>query len=127
MIGDFNEIVTQDEKLRGRPRPNKQMEDFKIAFERNALVDLGWTNPKYTWSNSYKDVTFTKEHLDCVVANNNWLSKFSSPSVDALISKRSDHYSLLLNITDNSERRTRRRIFRCEAKWALKDDGEETI
>lgn len=64
MIGDFYEIVTQDEKLGGRPRPNKQMEDFRMTLERNSLVDLGWTNQKYTCSNRHKDVTFIKEHLD---------------------------------------------------------------
>lgn len=41
VLGDFNEIVTQDEKLGGKPRPKKQMEDFRLALDRNGLVDLG--------------------------------------------------------------------------------------
>lgn len=41
ILGNFNEIVTQDEKSGGRPRPNKQMEDFRLALGRNELVDLG--------------------------------------------------------------------------------------
>lgn len=61
------------------------------------------------------------------MANNKWLSKFSSPNVDVLASSRSDHCPMLLNIANNSERRTRTRIFRHETKWSLEDDGEETI
>lgn len=44
VLDDFNEIVTQDEKLRGRSRPRKQMDDFKLALETNGCVDLGWRN-----------------------------------------------------------------------------------
>lgn len=29
VIGDFNEIITHDENREGRPRPKKQMEDFR--------------------------------------------------------------------------------------------------
>lgn len=62
VLRDFNEIVTQDKRMGGRPRLGKQMEDFKVALERNGLVDLGWKNQKYTLSNWHNDDTFTKEH-----------------------------------------------------------------
>lgn len=54
ILSDFNEIATQDKKIGGRPRRRKQMEDFKLALERNVLVDLGWKNHKFTWSNKHK-------------------------------------------------------------------------
>lgn len=46
--GDFNEITTHDEKFGGRPRPVNHMEAFKLALERNGLIDLGWKEQKYT-------------------------------------------------------------------------------
>lgn len=50
VMGDFNEIVTQDEKVGGRPRPLVQMEDLKLVLETNGLLDLGWKEQKFTWS-----------------------------------------------------------------------------
>lgn len=41
-MGDFNEITTQDEKLRGRLRLARQMADFRKALVVNGLLDSGW-------------------------------------------------------------------------------------
>lgn len=41
VLGNFNEITSQDEKVGGKLRPRKQMEDFRMAFESNGLIDLG--------------------------------------------------------------------------------------
>lgn len=34
VINDFNEIVCQNEKVGGRPRPERQMSDFRQALEK---------------------------------------------------------------------------------------------
>lgn len=38
--GDFNEKTTQDKKKGGRPRPQEQMEDFKLALGNNGFIDM---------------------------------------------------------------------------------------
>lgn len=48
VLRDFDEILTQDEKLGGNIRPHKQMADFRDALEKNGLIDIGWRNQKYT-------------------------------------------------------------------------------
>jgi exonuclease III len=50
-IGDFNEILTLEEKWGGGGRPNSQMEAFRQTLENCGLSDLGYRGPKFTWSN----------------------------------------------------------------------------
>lgn len=48
--------------------------------------------------------------------------------VDVLTSGRSDHHSIMLTISEPTYMCTRKgRIFRFDAKWAKKDDGESPI
>lgn len=89
----------------GRSRPRKHKEDFKVALERNGLVDLGWKNQKYSWSNMHKNDTFTKECLDRVVANYRWMSSFNNLGVEVLYTSRSDHCPIILTNEDKSERK----------------------
>ena len=39
--GDFNAIVSQDEKLRGLPRPEWEMEEFRDYIETTICWNLG--------------------------------------------------------------------------------------
>ena len=72
-MGDFNEILTHDEKVGGRPRGDYLMNNFRNALEEGGLSDLGWEGDKYTWSNRHDNETFIKERLDRVVANQVWI------------------------------------------------------
>lgn len=98
IIGDFNEIITQDEKIGGRPRPQKQMEQFRSMLESNGLIDTKWKNQKFTWSNRHHNETFAKERLDRMVANQKWLNEFGLSRVEVLASSRSDHLPIMLSI-----------------------------
>ncbi|XP_042952203.1 uncharacterized protein LOC122289285 [Carya illinoinensis] len=50
VIGDFNEILSQDEKIGGCLRQERLMDSFREALESGGLFDLGWRGDKYTWS-----------------------------------------------------------------------------
>lgn len=77
--------------------------------------------------NKYKDETYTKQCLDKVVAKKRWLSEFSTPEVEVLITSGLDQCPLILNSEDHNNGKAMRREFRYEAKWALEDDGEQVI
>lgn len=128
IIGDLNEIITQDEKIGGRPRPQKQMEQFRSVLESNGLIDMEWKNQKFTWSNRHHNETFAKERLDRMVANQKWLNEFGLSRVEVLASSRSDHLPIMFSIGEQIDwDATRKWVFRFKAKWALKEDGEQTI
>ncbi|KAF5452148.1 hypothetical protein F2P56_027178 [Juglans regia] len=128
VVGDFNEILTQDEKWGGRARPEKQMSRFRKVLEDGGLYDLGWRGDKFTWSNKHEDETFTKERLDRVVANLVWKDIFKEGWVEVLVDRSSDHRPILLtmNQLENQEWK-KQRVFRYEAKWALEEECEEVI
>lgn len=81
VMGDFNKITIEDEKVGGRPRSLFQMEVFTSALETNDLLDLGWKEQKFTWSNRHSDKTFTMGRLNRVVANQRWLFAFENQGV----------------------------------------------
>ncbi|KAF5449972.1 hypothetical protein F2P56_030362 [Juglans regia] len=128
VIGDFNEILCQTEKMGGRPRPETQMVDFRKALDDNRLFDLGWKGNKYTWSNKHMDSTFTKERLDRAVANLKWSETFCDRVVETLNVVQSDHMALMLDLRQQYlVNRKRRRLFRFEAKWIRDEEGAGVV
>jgi hypothetical protein len=49
--GDFNEVLSQDEHYGARDRSDAQMVLFRNCLDDCNLMDLGFSGPKYTWSN----------------------------------------------------------------------------
>ncbi|XP_041009372.1 uncharacterized protein LOC121253428 [Juglans microcarpa x Juglans regia] len=128
VVGDFNEILTHDEKVGGKQRQEKQMNMFRNVLERGGLFYLGWRGDKFTWSNKHDNETFTKERLDRAVANLRWKEIYKEGWVEVLTAKCSDHKPLLLSMNQVlSIAWRRRRMFRYEARWSLEEDCEEVI
>ena len=46
--GDFNEIIRSHEKIGGRQRPTRQMEDFRKVLDECGFRDLGFVGGKFT-------------------------------------------------------------------------------
>ncbi|XP_062007579.1 uncharacterized protein LOC133724753 [Rosa rugosa] len=71
IIGDFNEILINGEKLSGPTCPERQMKGFREALGYAELIDLGFQGSKMTWWN-YE----TQLRLDRAVATNSWSDIF---------------------------------------------------
>lgn len=116
-IGDFNEILYQNEKEGGRLRPSIQMVVSRTTLQDNNLFDIGQRGPKFIWCNRHQDESFTKERLDHVVANEIWQENLGTHGVKALNSTRSDHLPLLLITKEKSGFMLKQKyLFRFEAK-----------
>ncbi|XP_035544552.1 uncharacterized protein LOC118347963 [Juglans regia] len=98
VVGDFNEIISQDEKVGGRERSEGQMTRFREGLEWAGLYDMGWIGNKFTWSNGHEDHTFIKERLDRGVANQRWMCRFMERMVEILGTQVSDHKALVLTV-----------------------------
>lgn len=46
--GDFNKILTAEEKIGGRTRGARQMQGFQQALDECGFKDFGFSGPKYT-------------------------------------------------------------------------------
>ena len=72
------------------------MELFRSILEKCNLSDLGYTGPRFMWTNCQPDGNFIKVRLDGVVANTQWCSMFTGASVQVLAARSLDHKLFLL-------------------------------
>ena len=80
-IGDFNKILTQEEKIGAILRREGHMDQFRNALGNCQLTDLGFIGSQYTWTNCRHDGNFVKECLDRVVANMEWRGIYREANV----------------------------------------------
>ena len=127
-IGNFNAILHASKKKSVHAPYHNQMEDFQLALENCELTNLGFTRHKFTWTNRRTGSTHTKQQLDRVVADKDWIEKFSTSSVSHLFSHASDHIPILLRTMNDKRLRGRRATgFRFEENWLMWDDCEEVV
>jgi hypothetical protein len=94
--GDFNEIIDDSEKLGEKRRVLWQMVDFQRTLQECELHDLGFSRPKFTWSNGQEGSSFIQERLDRAVGNCEWRWMFPEMAVDILAARSSDHTPILI-------------------------------
>lgn len=83
---------------------------------------------KFTRCNNYLDESFTRERLDRFVANSNWTTLFKLKTVEVLIACHANHLPILLEIKNEIQsRKSKRKIFKFEAKWLLEVEGRDVI
>ena len=76
-LGDFNEIMSNEEKRGGVDRPEGCMNQFKEALEECKLSDLGYEGDVITWwNNCTRADGYVCGRLDWATANMEWCSKF---------------------------------------------------
>ena len=63
-IGDYNWILSLQEKQGQIPKPAALMEAFRSALLHCNLIDLGYTRNKYTWNNGRHHGEFVQQRLD---------------------------------------------------------------
>ncbi|XP_042988728.1 uncharacterized protein LOC122316263 [Carya illinoinensis] len=71
-MGDFNELLSNEEKYGAPDRPFLQMERFREALDECELSDLGFLGSRFTWSNKREGRAFIKERLDRAFGNSSW-------------------------------------------------------
>lgn len=69
LVGDFNNIVSQEEKRGGPPYPNNLIEGFKECIYEADLQDLEIIGHQFTWEKGRNTDHWTEIKLDRVMAN----------------------------------------------------------
>ncbi|XP_050259980.1 uncharacterized protein LOC126705069 [Quercus robur] len=125
-LGDFNEIVRQDEKVGGALRSHNQMQLFRDVLDECGFMDLGFVGPKFTWARHYEDGSSIWERLDRGLATNNWFLKFPGSRVHHLHCDSSDHQPILV-VFSGLEHPRRKKPFRFEEMWLSNTSCEEVV
>ncbi|XP_025640911.1 uncharacterized protein [Arachis hypogaea] len=113
-IGDFNDVISQHEKVGLHPKPTSQIDTFRRFVDKNALMDLELQGTKYTWFSNPRNGFVTKERIDRVLANWEWRKAFQHATLSALPAVFSDHTPLVLNVKPRGKRSG---CFKFEAFW----------
>ncbi|KAL0315400.1 UNVERIFIED_CONTAM: hypothetical protein Sradi_5418200 [Sesamum radiatum] len=96
--GDFNTILSPDERSGGSGPSGIAMSDFHDAIADSALVDAGYVGSPYTWYSRR-----LRQRLDRVLVSSCWITVFPKMQVTHLDLSQSDHLGLLVEAEWNVE------------------------
>ncbi|XP_027093499.1 uncharacterized protein [Coffea arabica] len=115
LIGDFTDIVFNDEKWGGKTRESWSFSKFKNFIARNELVDLGFEGLPWTWNNNWSSGKKIKERLDRALTSVEWCRNNSEANLMHIQTVASDHDMLLMDTRPVTKRWRRR--FQFDARW----------
>ena len=123
--GDFNEITRAHEKLGGRLRPFRQMQEFKDVLDECGFRDLGYVGGKFTWCNGQRDGHTIWERIDKAVATIDWIEKFPDTKIVHLECGTSDHKPIV--IFPSGIPKKSRRPWRFEQMWINEEGCQDSV
>ncbi|KAL0290340.1 UNVERIFIED_CONTAM: hypothetical protein Sangu_2578200 [Sesamum angustifolium] len=124
-MGDFNAILSQDEKRGGRPFASASRNSLGDQLDCCNLIDLGFSGPKYTWTNKRPGLANIQSRIDRGVANADWCLLYPNAFITHLPAIASDHCPLLLVTHPNNSNRPRPFFF--EEMWCRDFSCESVI
>ncbi|XP_028548787.1 uncharacterized protein LOC110098176 [Dendrobium catenatum] len=114
--GDFNCILSQEEKIGGKrfifSQGPQDMQRFMKSYD---FHDVGIIGPKYTWCNNKKGGARILERLDWCLLNSAALKTLQPAAVHHLGRIASDHCPIVINICNPGFKKCRRLQF--EEVW----------
>ncbi|KAM1023967.1 hypothetical protein ACFX2I_037177 [Malus domestica] len=122
--GDFNEILSEDEKSGRSPWHWSTIPFLQSFLNCMELVDLGFLGPKFTWRGT-RNGSLVQERLDMDLINGSWQTQWPNSVIIHENVRAADHYPLILN-TDPLAPKCKP-MFRFEAFWCKDEGCRETI
>lgn len=121
ITGDFNDLLSNDEKTGGTERPEGSFSDLRTFFAEGDLFDLQHLGDPLSWRGKWGD-HLVRCRLDRAAANTSWAERFPTAHCHYLSYEGSDHKPLV-SVFEPS-RRKRPGMFRYDRR--LKDNPEVT-
>jgi endonuclease/exonuclease/phosphatase family metal-dependent hydrolase len=119
MIGGFNECLWSSEHFSNLRRHAKQLLDFREVLSFCDLHDPGFMGLPWTYDNKQKGQGNVRVRLDRVVESSSWSQWFPDVQLQHLVSSRSDHCPVFLNLQLQQDQRPMHRIMRYEIMWEM--------
>lgn len=113
--GDFNEILSNADKFGGWAINPYRSQRFKSCIDHCGLTDLGFSGPRFTWTNLRQAGGIIRDRLDRALCNNDWHLLYPNTKIFHLPITHFDHCPVLLNLNPRLRRTVR--PFRFESIW----------
>jgi len=117
IIGDFNDILSLDEKKGNNERANWLIIGFRNAVCDSRLADVHTKGYLYTWFKSLGTTTAVEEHLDRALATESWQIQYPDAVLENLPAPSSDHDAIMLSCELISNNRRVLPQFKFENAW----------
>ena len=124
VTGDFNDIISSEEKDGGTDRPEGSFSDLRTFFSEGDLFDLQHSGDFLSWRGK-RGGHLVRCRLDRAVSNTLWTERFPSARCEYLGFESSDHMPLL-SFFDKGPRR-RRGLFRYDRRLCKNDEAKRVI
>uniref|UniRef100_A0A2N9HP80 Reverse transcriptase domain-containing protein n=1 Tax=Fagus sylvatica TaxID=28930 RepID=A0A2N9HP80_FAGSY len=98
MTGDFNDVLSGEEKWGGNQPVASRITEYRNCMNTCGMIDLGFSGPKYTWTNGQDISTLIMQRLDRAWVNSDWRILFPEAYVTHLARTHSDHCPILLSL-----------------------------
>jgi hypothetical protein len=126
VIGDFNDLLSQDDKKGWLPHPNWLCTGFRNAVNDCDLTDIQLEGYPFTWIKSRGADHVIEERLDRALASSDWVSKFPNVKLRNILSSHSDHSPILLQCAPVIKQNYKYE-FKFENSWLKEEDIEEVV
>lgn len=113
LIGDFNCVLTPEERSSGRGASSS----FAEWVEQRGLIDMGYSGPRYTWNHGTQIETRRYARLDRALSNDQLRRMFQDAALRHLSHSHSDHCPLLLQLKPEEGKPLGTRPFQFLASW----------
>ncbi|XP_020255421.1 uncharacterized protein LOC109832477 [Asparagus officinalis] len=100
LCGDFNTVISNDEKFGGSILSEADTKDFRDCIKDCNLNHLKTTGCFYTWNNKQDQDSRVWSRLDMALVNDAWIHLYTSSQVEFLLPRFSDHFPALVYFYD---------------------------
>lgn len=124
-IGDFNQVLTQEDKLSFYNRKIEGADLFQQTLFDLELCELEARGQKYTWMNGREDEAFIMERLDKAYASIERINLYPYYALQNHPILRSDHGFIVMDF--ELQQPYRRRPFQFERMWLTHMDCKNMV
>jgi hypothetical protein len=127
VFGDFNDILSSEEKKGRSERAPSLIRGFRQAVLDAGSIDLNMSGYEFTWFKSLGTTRAVEEKLDRALVSSNWCNLFPNATLECLTASSSDHYPIWLTCKPqiNPQRSTHR--FKFENVWLAESDFSNLV
>ena len=116
MAGDFNEPLMEGDKFGGRGLSVNGALLFKECLDACSMIDLGFSRPRFTWTNRREIQALIQERIDRFFVNSHLCLMYPEAQVVHLTRCHSDHAPVLMELQPRVHEH-RRKLFKFQNCW----------